>query len=75
MTTNTVKRFERDNKYRNKIGTRRLRPYFQNYDSLELFKAVVLETPLKSPEMTEHKCNTTVKTHNVINVAKCNTYA
>ena len=56
MTTYTVTRLEHDNKYSNKIGTRRLRPYFQNYGSLELFKAVVLETQLKNPEMTEHDC-------------------
>ena len=56
MTTNTVTRLKHDNKYSNTIGTRRLRPYFQNYDSFELFKAVVLETRL---EMTENDYNTT----------------
>ena len=59
MTTDTVTRLEHDNKYSNKIGTRSLRPYFLNYDSFELFTAVVLETRLKKTEMTEHDCNTT----------------
>ena len=59
MTTNTVTRLEHDNIYSNKIGTRRLRPDFQNYDSSELFKTVVLGKRLKKLEMTENDCNTT----------------
>ena len=58
-TTNTVTRSEYDNKYSNKIVTRRLRPDFKYYDSFELFKAVVLDTPLKKTEMTKHDCNAT----------------
>ena len=48
MTTNTVTRLEHDNIYSNKIGTRRLRPDFQN-----------LGKRLKKLELTEHDCNTT----------------